>query len=106
MHQVQTTAFGAPEVLRLIEKPDPQPGPDQVVVATEAAGVTFVETQIRAGRPPQGVARPTLPLVLGNAVEGRITAVGSTVDARVLGSRVVTATGGQTIGKTILVPDE
>lgn len=94
MHQAQITTFGGPEVLRLIEKPDPQPGPDQVVVATEAAGVTFVETQIRAGMPPQGVARPTLPLVLGNAVEGRITAVGSTVDARVLGSRVVTATAG------------
>lgn len=94
MYQAQMIAFGGPEVLRLIEKLDPQPGPDQVVVATEASGVTFVDTQIRAGRPPQGVARPTLPLVLGNAVEGRVTVVGSTLDNRLLGSRVVTATGG------------
>ncbi len=61
---------------------------------TAAAGITFVETQVRAGRSPRPGAGPTPPLVLGNGVEGDIVAVGDGVDPVLLGRRVVTATGG------------
>jgi NADPH2:quinone reductase len=94
MRQVQIDQFGGPEVLRLVEVPDPQPGPGQVAVRTVAAGITFVETQVRAGRPPWPGPLPALPVVLGNGVAGEIVALGEGVDAALLGRRAVTATGG------------
>jgi NADPH2:quinone reductase len=94
MRQVQIDAFGGPGVLHLVEVADPEPGPGQVVVRTTAAGITFVETQRRAGRPPWSGPGPELPLVLGNGVEGNVVAVGAGADPALLGRRVVTATGG------------
>ena len=94
MRQVQIDVYGGPEVLHLIEVPDPQPGAGQVVVRTAAAGITFVETQVRAGRSPRPGPGPALPIVLGNGIEGEIVALGAGVDPSMLGRRVVTATGG------------
>ncbi len=94
MHQVQMEEYGAPDVLHLIEVPDAEPGPGQVAVRTAAAGITFVETQVRAGRPPWPGPGPDLPAVLGNGVEGTIVSAGSGVDPSLVGTQVVTATGG------------
>jgi NADPH2:quinone reductase len=52
MYQVQMAEYGAPAVLHLVEVPDAEPGPGQVAIRTAAAGITFVETQMRAGQPP------------------------------------------------------
>src|ERR1700722_1908961 len=94
MHQVQMDEHGAPDVLHLVEVPDAEPGPGQVAVRTAAAGRTFVETQVRAGQPPWPGPGPALPTVLGNGVEGTIVAAGPDVDQALVGTRVVTATGG------------
>jgi NADPH2:quinone reductase len=94
MHQVQMDEHGAPDVLHLVEVPDADPGPGQVAVRTAAAGITFVETQVRAGQPPWPGPGPALPTVLGNGVEGTIVAAGPDVDQALVGTRVVTATGG------------
>jgi NADPH:quinone reductase-like Zn-dependent oxidoreductase len=64
-------AWGPPDVLREEEVAEPVPGPGQVVVEVEAAGVTWVETQVRAGRPPHPAMAPALPAVLGNGEVGR-----------------------------------
>ena len=74
--------------------PTPEPGPGQLLVAVEAASITFVETQIRAGRPPHPPMAPALPAILGNGVGGTVTALGEGADAALLGRRVVTTTGG------------
>jgi NADPH2:quinone reductase len=87
-------AFGPPEVLVPEEVPDPVPGPDQVSIAVELAGVTFVETQLRAGRPPNPAMLPVLPAILGNGVGGRVSAVGASVDARGIGHCVVASLHG------------
>jgi NADPH:quinone reductase len=94
MHQVQMTEYGPPAVLHLVEVPDAEPGPGQVAVRAAAAGITFVETQVRAGRSPGPGPGPALPAVLGNGVEGTIVSVGPDVDPALIGTRVVTATGG------------
>jgi NADPH:quinone reductase len=86
--------FGGPEVLRFREVPDPVPGPGQVLVAVECAGITFVETQVRAGRGPAGMPVPQLPRVPGNGVGGRVVATGPDVDPDLVGTTVVTTTGG------------
>ncbi len=88
-------AFGPPENLQPEDLEDPQPGEGQVVVDVELASVTFVETQIRAGRPPHPAMAPDLPVVLGNGVGGIVGATGAGVDEKRIGRRVVTTTGGR-----------
>jgi NADPH:quinone reductase len=83
---------GCPDVLRPATLPDPQPGPGQVRVAVEIAAITFVDTQLRAGRS----IGPSVefPVVLGNGVGGRVDLVADDVDPAWIGVRVVTSTGG------------
>lgn len=94
VRQIQIAKYGGPEVLTLVEVADPVPAAGEVLVRSAAIGITFVETQQRAGRPPWPGPLPTLPLVLGNGVAGTIVAVGPGVDPARIGSLVVTATGG------------
>ena len=88
-------AFGPPERLVAETVEDPVAGPGQALVEVELASVTFVETQLRAGRPPHPAMAPDLPVVLGNGVGGVVAAVGDGVDPQILGRRVVTTTGGR-----------
>lgn len=94
MLAVMLAEFGPPSALTPVELPDPEPGPGQVVVAAAFAGITFVETQVRAGRPPNPAMTPDLPVVLGNGVGGVVVAAGDDVDDGLVGARVVTGTGG------------
>ncbi len=87
--------FGPPERLVAETVPDPVAGPGQVLVEVELASVTFVETQLRAGRPPHPAMAPDLPVVLGNGVGGVVAAVGDDVDPGLVGRSVVTTTGGR-----------
>jgi NADPH:quinone reductase len=86
--------FGPPEVLAVDSVPDPVPRAGQVLVEVQYAGITFVETQIRAGRPPDPAMSPSLPLIPGNGVGGVVTDVGPGADRDLIGRRVVTTTGG------------
>ncbi len=95
MRAVTLSEFGPPSVLTVDDRPDPAPGPDRVVVQVAFANITFVETQIRAGRPPNPAMAPDLPAVLGNGVGGVVAEVGANVDPALIGARVVTATGGR-----------
>jgi NADPH2:quinone reductase len=44
MRAVQITEFGGPEVLQLVELPDPVAGGGQVVVDVTSAGVNYADT--------------------------------------------------------------
>lgn len=94
MRAVVLRRFGPPEVLRVEAVPEPEPGPGQVLVDVTAASVVFVETQVRAGRPPNPAMLPSLPVVLGNGVAGRVRAVGPGVSGELVGARVAGTTGG------------
>jgi NADPH2:quinone reductase len=68
MRAIQVTEFGGPEVLVVRDVPEPVPGPGQVLVEVEAAGVNFAETmQTRDAY----VSRTTLPFVPGSEIVGR-----------------------------------
>ncbi|MGW0660934.1 alcohol dehydrogenase catalytic domain-containing protein [Streptodolium elevatio] len=75
------------------EAPDPVPGTGQVVVDVAFAGVTFVETQMRAGT-DQWHERPELPFIPGGMVAGRVSATGVGVAPDWVGRRVLAGTGG------------
>ena len=51
MQAIRQHEFGPPDVLRAEDLPDLHPGPDQVRVAVEAAGVHLLDTSIRRGEP-------------------------------------------------------
>ncbi len=94
MRAVVMNEFGPPDVLIPVDHDDPVAGPDQVVVEVAFANITFVETQVRAGRPPNPAMLPQLPVILGNGVGGVVVSVGEGVSEALLGRRVVTSTGG------------
>jgi NADPH2:quinone reductase len=94
MRAVVMREFGPPEVLQPAEIEAVAAGPGEVVIDVEICGVTFVETQIRAGRPPRPEMLPALPAILGNGVGGTIADAGAGVDADWIGRRVVTSLNG------------
>jgi NADPH:quinone reductase len=84
MRAIRVDTFGGPEVLRLVETPQPAPGPGEALIQHSAIGVNFVDTQHRAGA-PYPIA---LPLIPGTEAAGVVAAVGPGVaDVRV-GDRV------------------
>lgn len=86
--------FGGPEVLEPTVLPVAPPAAGEVAIAVEAVSVTFVETQLRGGRAPRPEMVPELPWVPGNGVAGEIVELGEGVDVGLLGTRVVSTTGG------------
>jgi NADPH2:quinone reductase len=80
-------AFGGPEVLHLLDVPDPPPpGPDEVQVRIQARGVQYVDVLMLAGKYQ---FRPEPPFVPGNEAAGEIVAVGDGVTRFKPGDRVM-----------------
>jgi NADPH2:quinone reductase len=67
MRAIQMSEFGGPEVLRLVELPQPLPGPDEVLIKVSRAGLNFADTHTRTN---SYVQKATLPLVPGGEVAG------------------------------------
>jgi NADPH:quinone reductase len=86
MHAIEVAEIGGPEVLSYVERPQPSPGPGEVLIKAEAIGVNFIETYFRSGAYPRD-----LPFVLGTEVAGTVAAVGDGVTGLSDGDRVVTA---------------
>jgi NADPH2:quinone reductase len=86
MHAIEVSETGGPEVLTYVERPDPVPGPGQVLIKADAIGVNFIDTYFRSGLYPRPV-----PFVVGSEVCGTVAAVGEDVAALNVGDRVVTA---------------
>lgn len=90
MRAVWLREFGGPEVLIPGEAPEPMAGRGQVLVDVAFAGITFVETQVRAGTGPFPVE---LPMILGNGVGGVVSS-DSSDSSELAGRRVVSGLGG------------
>lgn len=94
MQRIRQSQLGGPEVLVVEDVPDLEPGPGQVRIAVEVAGVHLVDTSIRSGE----WGDVSLPMTPGREVAGRVDVVGDGADAGWLGRRVVahlgTASGG------------
>ncbi|MFE7844355.1 zinc-binding alcohol dehydrogenase family protein [Microbacterium sp. NPDC057407] len=70
--------FGEPEVLHPTEIPAPVPGPGEIAVRVEAAGVNPIEWKLRSGlRPSPPIDEPRR---VGSDGAGVVTAVGEGVD--------------------------
>ncbi|MEI7030871.1 zinc-binding dehydrogenase [Streptomyces pratensis] len=93
MHAVRLHAFGPAENLVYEETEDPAPGPGQVLVAVEAAGVHLLDTALREGQAGPYPAPAELPTIPGREVAGTVTALGDSTGADWLGKRVVAHLG-------------
>ncbi len=82
MKAFQIVEYGAPLVA--IELADLQPGPDEVVVSVEAAGICRSDVHYKSGTRPVS----SLPLVPGHEVAGSVEAVGKAVTTHRIGDRV------------------
>lgn len=85
MKAVEIAGYGDVDQLSVVERPCPEPGPGQVLIAVEAAGVIFADTLLRR---EAYVFRPTFPYVPGREVVGRIVALGEGVTDYAQGDRV------------------
>ncbi|MEV6067949.1 quinone oxidoreductase [Nocardia sp. NPDC052001] len=101
MRAIQVSENGGPEVLRLTEVPDPQAGPGQLLVETEAIGVNFIDTYIRTGFYPT-----PLPYIPGAEGTGVVTALGAGVSDFQVGDRVAWATAPGSYAEKVLVSAE
>lgn len=86
MKAVMCTAFEGPEALEIGVLPDPDPAPDEVLVAVEAASVSFMDLLMISGGYQM---RPDLPYVPGTDAAGVAVAVGAEVDHIAPGDRVI-----------------
>jgi NADPH2:quinone reductase len=92
--------FGPPEVLEPAEVDEVRAGPGEVVIDVEIANVTFVETQVRAGKAPHPSMLPALPAILGNGVGGTVAGAGPAAGRQVVAS--LNGTGGY--AERVVVP--
>ncbi len=101
MKAIRIDGFGGPDVMRLADVPVPTPGPGQVVVRVEAAGVNFIDVYHRTGLYPN-----PLPLVPGMEGAGVVASVGPGVSLVREGDRVAWANVlGSYAGHLLLAAD-
>lgn len=79
--------------------PEPEIGPDQLLVDTQAIGVNFIDTYIRTGTYPHPV-----PYVPGAEGSGVVAAVGSEVTGFAVGDRVAWAAAPGSYAERVAVP--
>ncbi|MEO0561819.1 MAG: medium chain dehydrogenase/reductase family protein [Chloroflexota bacterium] len=83
------TRHGGADVFQVVEAPTPAPGPNEVVVRVEAAGVAFADVLMRRGLYPN---TPQTPFVPGYDIAGTVEAVGANVTIYHEGDRVAALT--------------
>lgn len=76
MKAIRVSQFGGPEVLQLVQLPDPVPSGDQILIKLEAIGVNPVDTYLRAGKYPK---LPNLPYTPGSDGAGTNVKTGERV---------------------------
>lgn len=86
MRAVVCDRLGGPSVLKVEERPVPEPGPAEIVIKVGAAGVNFPDVLTVAGSYQH---KPELPFVPGMEGAGAIHAIGAEVGGWRPGDRVI-----------------
>ena len=90
MRAVGVTEFGPPEVLHLVELPDPEPGPGEVRLRVHAAAVNPTDTVLRSGARAGRLKDVSPPHVPGMDAAGVLDAIGEgTATELRIGERVM-----------------
>ncbi|MCG6121238.1 MAG: NAD(P)H-quinone oxidoreductase [Microvirga sp.] len=91
MRAIVADGAGGPEVLRVVTRPVPQPGPGEILVRVRAAGVNRPDVVQRQGHyaPPPGA-----PDTLGLEIAGEVVARGPGAEEFALGDAVMALVAG------------
>jgi NADPH:quinone reductase-like Zn-dependent oxidoreductase len=100
MKAIQYRRFGGPEVLELVELPDPHPGPGQVRVAVLAVGVNPIDWKMRSG-----MMGGELPQTTGREAAGVVDELGEGVEEVAPGDRVFGFVTGAGAAELVLLAD-
>jgi NADPH2:quinone reductase len=89
MKAIAVARFGGPEVLKLMEVPEPVPAAGEALVALEYAGVNFIDVYMRSGHYARSRTYQTpLPMTIGMEGGGTVVALGKGVAELAVGDRV------------------
>ncbi|MCI0678994.1 MAG: zinc-dependent alcohol dehydrogenase family protein [Actinobacteria bacterium] len=91
---LSTAAPIAEHPLRMVDLPDPRPGPDEMVLEVTACAVCRTDLQIVVGDVPARL----LPIVPGHQVVGRVVELGSEMAGWAVGDRAGVGWLGHTCG--------
>ncbi len=101
MRAVTAPQPGGPEALTVVELPDPEAGPGEVVIDVVASAVNRADTLQRQGfyPPPEGASE-----VLGLECSGVVSEVGEGVDHLSVGDEVCALLAGGGYAEKVAVP--
>jgi NADPH2:quinone reductase len=100
MRAVIAERHGGPDVLTVVQRDAPTPGPGQLLVDVAAAGVNFADIYRREGRPPYSGEVPYVPGMEG---AGIVAAAGPGAEGPGAGDRVAW-TGAASYAEQVIVP--
>ncbi len=90
MKAVIFSEHGGPEVLRYAERPEPEMGPEEVLIRVRACALNHLDLWVRRGMP--GIAIP-MPHIPGSDIAGEVARVGANVVGVKAGERVLLSPG-------------
>jgi NADPH:quinone reductase-like Zn-dependent oxidoreductase len=103
MKRVVVARFGGPEVLKVVDDEDPRPGPGEVRVKVLAAGVSFTDSQLRAGTYLPGAPKP--PFTPGYELVGVVEELGPGCSRLRVGDRIGALTVWGADAESVCVPE-
>ena len=92
---------GGPEALQVVDLPDPEPGPGELLVAVAATAVNRADVLQRRGMYPPP---PGAPDTLGLELAGTVAALGEGVEGWSVGDEVCAVVGGGGYASLAVVP--
>ena len=105
MKAVRVYEAGGPEALRPEEVEVPTPGPGEILVRVEVAGVNYADTATRRGM-VFGPHRATFPVTPGFEVAGTVAALGEGVGGLAEGARVVAVLDSGGYAEYAIAPED
>jgi len=101
MKAIVMTHVGGTEALALVDRPEPVPGPDEVLVEIAAAGVNFMDVGVRRG---MAWTEMPAPKILGVEGAGRVVAAGDGVAELRPGQRVAWVYAPGSYAERVVLP--
>jgi len=103
MQRVVVDHYGGPEVVRVVQGEVPRPGPNEVLVRVMAAGVSFTDSQLRAGTYIPGGPKP--PFTPGYELIGVVEELGPGCSRLLVGDRIGALTVWGADAEQVCVPE-
>jgi NADPH:quinone reductase len=103
MIAIEISSFGEADVLRAVQRPDPEPRPGEILIRVRAAGVARADTMQRQGKYPPPPGASDIP---GLDVAGSVERVGDGVSQFKAGDAVCAILSGGGYAELCVAPAE